>query len=134
MTVLAMMRDCRIDPNAVVRDTHNKVARIGESHIETTRGGVCAGIPDCLVTDPVDLVADNRMHLHRIADELDGRLQRALLPAIFDGAAKRFREIVRFLRRRATPLAPRALPYWPVRARWTPVPSRAPSRRDRRGV
>jgi hypothetical protein len=93
MTVLAVFRDCRIHPDAVVRDTENKISFVSEFHVEATRRGVGAGIPDGLVANAVDLIAHKGMHVQWSADDGDGGLVRAVPPAVFNGTAKRFGEI-----------------------------------------
>jgi len=58
------------DSHAVVSDTHRQVLRITESNLQPATAGVGAGIADGLIANPVDFIADNRMHFLCVTDHL----------------------------------------------------------------
>ena len=70
MAFFPVINDYGIDSHAVVSDTHRQVLRITESNLQPATAGVGAGIADGLIANPVDFIADNRMHFLCVTDHL----------------------------------------------------------------
>jgi hypothetical protein len=60
-----------------------------------------ASISDRFIADPIDFVADNRMHLRCLSLRNKNRIRKALDPALIQSSSKRFSEVIRLGRRGA---------------------------------
>jgi hypothetical protein len=62
VSFFTFINHCRIDANAIVRDTHCEVLRVIDSDLQATTAGVHTRIANCLIANPEDFIAYNRMH------------------------------------------------------------------------
>jgi hypothetical protein len=86
---------------AIVGDAEAKVSRVRKVYFEASSFGVLTSIPDGFVADPIDFVADDRVHLRRLSLRNKNRIRKALDPALIQSSSKRLGEVIRLGRRRA---------------------------------
>jgi hypothetical protein len=94
MPVLPTIRDCRVDANAIVANTHTEIVRVVQFHFQLTALRVCAGISYRFRSDEEDLVTDDRVHVLSVANHSDGCVNGAARTTFFDRSLESFRKII----------------------------------------
>src|SRR6267142_4670776 len=94
MSRSAVTHDVRIDPFAVVTNSHSEIACITEVHFQLIRLRMEVRISDGFTTDAVDFVADDWMHLLRRALHRKGKSHRGWDTSRFGGPLKGLLQIV----------------------------------------
>src|ERR1700722_5584458 len=87
----------RVHAYAVVTDTYAEILRITQLHLQPASLRVHVGVSDGFVSDAVNLVTDDGVHLPGLADNREHSFHGAGHVAVFRGPAKSIGKIV-FLR------------------------------------
>jgi len=67
MPSLPPIRDSGVNSRAIITYAQNKVVSISEFHFQPACPRMRTGIVYCFVTDAIDFITDNGMHLSEIA-------------------------------------------------------------------
>jgi len=91
---LAEVRNERIYPLTVVDDTQSEVSRVIKRNFETAAVRVKTGVADGFTANPVDLIADNRMHVLASTSHGDEDFHGLKDKAVFCRPSEAFRKVV----------------------------------------
>src|SRR6185369_16471073 len=93
MAFLALLYHCCLNTYSIIADTQREIVRVREFYFQLAGARVRTGISNRFVTNPVDLITNNRMHLSRVS--IYGK-RLLVTPTFIDRPAKRFGQIVLF--------------------------------------
>src|ERR1700722_2467692 len=94
VSFFAVIQGCRLDANTIVLDEYSKIVPIFQPYFQPTPPRVGAGIADGLVTNTIELVADNGMYLLWVSGHVKEHLHRINQSTLFRRPLEGFREVV----------------------------------------